>query len=148
MTTVDPAVSAEDALQLLTEAARKARELQRELDLIAPRNRMHSFRALRWGVTVPTGNYSSARLDAEVLVDADQRPEEVLRELKSWVGLQAPVSVQDLEEMAREAMDRREELRKLDNLIKEATAKWRTICTVFERLGIPIPSDVSEDLPF
>jgi len=146
--TVERAESAPAALELLKEAATKAAELQRELDQIAPRKPMHQFRSLRWGVTVPTGNYSSARLDAEVNVDPDAAPEEVLAQLKSWVGQHAPVSDQDLDRMEREAAQWRDELGRLRAQTEEARRQYEKVLVVFTRMGIEVPSDVREDLPF
>jgi len=145
---VGPVSSAGHALELLEEAATQAKLLQRELNQMGAGRRMHSFRSVRWGVTVPTGNYSSARIDAEVDVGADQSPEEVLRELKSWVGQQAPVSSHDLEEMERQCADLQVAIDHLQRQLAAAEQQWRQVARVFERLGIPVPSDVAEDLPF
>jgi hypothetical protein len=148
MTAAEPVENENDALVFLRNAALKARELQRELDRIVPRATSHSFRVLRWGVTVPTGNYSSARVDAEVFVDADQDPVEVLAQLKSWVGQQAPVSELEYREMIDRAQAMRQELTSLEALIITAKNRWDRIVHVFEAAGMEVPQAWGEDLPF
>lgn len=146
--TVERVESAENALVLLEQAAQRASDLQKELNQMGMGRRVHNFVRLRWGVTVPTGNYSSARLDAEVAVDDDADPAEVLRQLKSWVGQHAPMSVQEAERLENESHELQARLTNQREQWNEAQRQWERIERVFERLGIPIPSDVAEDLPF
>jgi hypothetical protein len=120
-----------------------AQEYERET-----RTRTTLFTSVRWGITVSTGNYSSARLDAECLVGPDDDPEQTLRELKLWVGLHAPAAIQQMEEAERDYQRVRRESEQLAGLIAEARHSWDSIVRVFERLGIPVPRDVQEELPF
>lgn len=120
-------------------AASESGEAKTGLDL--------TMRSVRWGVTVPTGNYSSARLDAEAFVVRDDA-DEVLAELKSWVGARVPPSVLEIEDLMERGRRLAQQNEQLAHRLVAAQEAYEKVLVVFTRLGLSMPEDVTEDLPF
>lgn len=131
-----------DAARLLMQGAKEVLDRAE-----AERSPGLSLRAVRWGRTVPTGNYSNARLDAEAVVYAGDA-EEVLLELKSWVGQHLPPSEQDLDAMAMERRNLNQQIDTLNNRLHAAQYQFNKVKALFERMGISMPEEYTEDLPF
>ncbi len=145
------AVPASDAANALSLQIRTALKMATDQELTAEWTRRGSGPAVtsvRWGLTVPLGNFSSARLDAEALVVTGSTAESTLQELKEWVAAQSPLS----EHEANRLLDRRrqlvEEVAELFERSDRARRDWQKIEAWYKRLELPIPEKFVEDLPF
>jgi hypothetical protein len=105
-------------------------------------------KSVRWGRTVNTGNYSSARLDVEADVPTVGDPESTLRLLQSWVDQHLPLHDSEIQHLLTRTSELRLEERRLLDQVDNARAHWKRIEAFMERVGLEIPSPTLEDLPF
>lgn len=103
---------------------------------------------VRWGLTVPLGNYSSARLDVEAAVPMDGSAESTLEELKEWVRSQSPFSEQRVREMFIERDRLDQDLRLLHENLVVAQQEYERFRTAFKHMGLEPGLPPKEDLPF
>ena len=120
-------------------------ELRAEL---ARRNPGPEFRAVRYGVTVNTGNYSSVRVDAEVAVPTGSSAESTLQELRGWVLSQSPLNEYDREALVDRTTRLRQEEANWRQKADDAKYEWEKMRKAFKTLGIEPGLPSVEDLPF
>lgn len=122
-------------------------EAERRRQVLPPTSAL-SILSVRWGVTVNTGNYSSARLDAEAVVPMGGVAESTLQELQSWVAQNLPVAEYErahLAERWQAVSVERDDLATAEAEIKRRLNMVKAFC---EANGIDFPKKYSEDLPF
>jgi len=139
-TTVEPVMN-------VSVASSKALQAAERRSILTPGSAL-SILSVRWGVTVSTGNFSSARLDAEAVVPMGGSAESTLQELREWVRSQSPLSDAEQGDAFQKRFEADEQLRDIKQRTKEAEAIWERVKRVFIALNIDLPTKVSEDLPF
>ena len=145
------AESVEPSFASLTEQVRTTLPMATEQELRAEIQRRHpgpDFRAVRYGVTVNTGNYSSVRVDAEVAVPTGSSAESTLQELREWVLSQSPLNEYDREALLDRTNRLRQEVRAWEDKAADAQREWEKMRKAFKTLGIEPGLPSVEDLPF
>jgi hypothetical protein len=128
-------------------ASSKALQAAERRTILTPESAL-SILSVRWGVTVNTGNFSSARLDAEAVVPMGGSAESTLRELREWVRSQSPLSDAEQNDAFYGRREADQKLRELQEKLVAAEAEWQKVLKVFDAVGLEIPRKYVEDLPF
>ena len=104
--------------------------------------------SVRWGLTTPLGNFSSARLDAEALVDTESTAESTLQALQEWVAAQSPLSNREYADIYSNKDRLLAEERDIEIRIEQQRARWERVKAWCEKIGIPVQRELLDDLPF
>lgn len=104
--------------------------------------------SVRWGLTVHTGNYSSARLDAEANVPTGTLAEYTLRELQEWVRSQSPLSESERDHVRRQQEIFWEDTRTFEAAKLRVESDWELLRQFCAAHGLQVPKPHMEDLPF
>jgi hypothetical protein len=128
-------------------ASSKALQAAERRTILTPESAL-SILSVRWGVTVNTGNFSSARLDAEAVVPMGGSAESTLQELREWVRSQSPLSDAEQNDAFYGRREADQQLLELQEKLVAAEAEWQKVLKVFDAVGLEIPRKYVEDLPF
>jgi len=109
------------------------------------------YNRVTYGRTYNTGNYSSERIDIQAEVEEGDDPEAILNVLREWVAkesLQPEQALRDLKGNLEDAYKQRADLASLTRRLAEARRDWERVVAVYTRLGLPIPQEDVDEIPF
>jgi hypothetical protein len=109
------------------------------------------FSTVKYGRTYNMGNYQSERIDLEADLDDGDDAEAALQVLQEWVAQQSSEpeeAMRSLEQDRKSATRKRQELRELESKLAQARSDWNRLSVVFAKLGLQVPSEVENEIPF
>ncbi len=148
MTDVEPASDAGQPRPLgpLQERLRHQENLEKLASQSAPAG--VRITSVRWGRTVNTGNFSSARLDVEAAVDMGGEPGSTLDQLRAWVDAHMPPAPEQVDKLMYERETLQNDIHSYTARRQQIEAEWKRAKDWMDKLGLTVPDRVLEDLPF
>lgn len=109
------------------------------------------IRTVRYARLYTLGNYQNERLEVEAEVMVDESPDLVLYELREWCARQSlnpEEAMTMLQAGEKTAATRRRELADLNEKLLQARKEWERIKGAVAKLGLEVPYQDLEDIPY